>query len=205
MTLFSTFTWLNNFYDAPLIKVVSESVLVSLTATSSLMATAGFIGFLGAFTHRKAILTLYVILAWPVMAGWISVGYLSYRIRNNIKWEQQMSIGWDNFNIERQLIQYKVLRSLIDQFGCCGYLSPLDRAFVDDQCTGLIDSTATNSTTTIQKRDTSQVVASPPCHDGWTGFVSTYLAIAYSVAFTLVPFTLFVFMIGLLACNHIYD
>jgi len=116
----------------------------------------------------------------------------------SVNWEQGMSNVWDSFAGERQLVQYK--------FTCCGYLSVLDRPYVDDQCTGLVDSSFSSpSNSTVFRRDTAQVVNSQACHDNWTRFVASYLMVGYSVAFTLVPFCLFTFMIGMLAANHIYD
>jgi hypothetical protein len=106
------FTWISNFSDAPLIVIVSEAVLTGLTATAALMACTGFLGFLGAFTHRKAILALYALLTWPVLAGWITVGYIGYKNRNSVDWEYTASKNWDDFSTEKQVIQYNV-RSFI--------------------------------------------------------------------------------------------
>lgn len=108
MTLFAMFTWINNFSNAPLIEIVSEALLTGLTATSVLMTTTGFLGFLGAFTHRKAILALYTVLTWPVLAGWITVGYIGYRNRNSADWKIKASQDWSDYGEERQVIQYKV-------------------------------------------------------------------------------------------------
>jgi hypothetical protein len=102
------FTWINNFSDAPLIQIVSEAVLTGLTAASVLMMSTGFLGFLGALTHRKAILALYTLLTWPVRAGWITVGYISYKNRNSVDWEFQSSKSWDAYDTEKQIIQFKV-------------------------------------------------------------------------------------------------
>lgn len=103
----------------------------------------------------------------------------------------------------------------MEQFGCCGYLSVLDRPFVDEQCSGLVDSTpVSDGAGSIFKRQRASIVdadediliqQTPGCQDSWLGFKQSYLQTAYSIAFTIVPLTLATFLIGVLATNHIYD
>jgi hypothetical protein len=79
----------------------------------------------------------------------------------------------------------------------------LDRPFVDEQCAGLIDSSET--LVKRQKTESIRIALTPACHDEWLAFGQSYLLTAYSIAFTLVPLTLLVFIVGVLATNHIYD
>ncbi|KAJ3393835.1 hypothetical protein HDU92_007472 [Lobulomyces angularis] len=171
LTIFSISTWLNNYYDAVLYKAISIVFLILLTVVSTLMALTGLIGFLGAFSHKKFILTFFVILNIPVFAGWVTLGYLTFKEVNSSEFEINISNQWNSYNAEKNLIQSK--------YGCCGYLSHFDRPFVNGRCHGF-----TNSENSIlTKREVNgdvekkpfQVVSTPACHNEWSRFVSKYL------------------------------
>ncbi|KAI8812937.1 Tetraspanin family-domain-containing protein [Cladochytrium replicatum] len=211
------FTWSNNFLYAPFIKLLRLDLLIIATSVSTLMSVVGFLGFLGAFTHRKTLLTVYNVLCWPVLGGFIALAYLAYRDVNGTQWENILSLRWDELYASRQLVQMK--------FNCCGFYSELDRPWVDAQCTGLVDSSPDSSDAGSNSTDMSsnrrlfrrstralkarqQSVTSSGlsgCHDQWDAFASTFLRLTYSVAFAIVPLVLFIFIVGVLASNHIYD
>ncbi|KAI8804344.1 Tetraspanin family-domain-containing protein [Cladochytrium replicatum] len=223
------FTWANNFLYAPFIKLLREDLLIMATGVSGLMSIVGFLGFLGAFTHRKTVLTVYNVLCWPVLGGFIALAYLAYRDVNGTQWENILSLRWDELYASRQLIQMK--------FNCCGFYSELDRPWVDAQCTGLVDSStdtssppttypnsagASNATTAsvspslrrrgrsksqrLERRQQASTTSGlSGCHDAWDSFSSTFLRLTYSVSFAIVPLVLLMFIVGVLGSNHIYD
>jgi hypothetical protein len=202
--LFAIFTWFNNYTVAPLIRSTKPSVLYAITVASALMAIAGFVGFLGAFTHKKVLLIFFVILVWPVMAGYIAVGYLAYGEVNSSQWENNLSKEWGLIGGQRRLIQ--------SEFKCCGFLSNLDRPYADAQCKGLVDSTPTTTSIVshLRRRQLSKPTSENQaeiqgCRNPWFNFAGSYLRLSYIIGFVMIPLCLYIFVIGLLSANHIYD
>lgn len=72
------------------------------------MALTGFLGFLGVLSHRKTIMVFYIMLVWPIIAGWVVVGYMSYNKRNSINYNADLNRDWDAYGADRQVVQLKV-------------------------------------------------------------------------------------------------
>ncbi|TPX57459.1 hypothetical protein PhCBS80983_g03809 [Powellomyces hirtus] len=216
VSLFGVFTLINQYTSASFMRLIRVDILFLVTVTSGLAACVGMIGFLGAFMHRKRIISIHSLLLWPILAGLIVTGYMSYNQLNNAKWNNYLSDKWVGIGDQKAVVQ--------DRYSCCGFYSSLDRPLGMGHC--LIpqfpDSAAASPSQPQQrmrsraKRQTAiaaeiptQPVIDPAakagCYKPWNSFATSFLRTIYISAFSCIPLVLFVFIVGLLAANHIYD
>ncbi|TPX71122.1 hypothetical protein SpCBS45565_g01248 [Spizellomyces sp. 'palustris'] len=217
IALFGLFTFINHYPMALLVRLVCADLLFLITLTTALFASIGFVGFLGAFLHRKKLLTIYSILLWPVLGAALVAGYIAYKDVNGNEWSEQLSERWAVYGDRRADIQNK--------YACCGFYSALDRPILVDHC--VLSSAPLASTANapnphrrnhLFKRQETPANAAPllkqfardpadiqGCYEPWNEFSRWILRMIYICAFSSIPFVLFVFIIGLLAANHIYD
>ncbi|KAI8811638.1 hypothetical protein BJ742DRAFT_124363 [Cladochytrium replicatum] len=214
------FTYAETYSAADLFKIIAPPVLLPLTTVASIvMSIVGFIGFVGAFAHRKNILTVFNVSCWVVLALFIAIGYIGYRDANNTQFENDLALKWDTWTWQRGVVETRL--------NCCGYYSLLDRPFPNAVCAVPVIPSPTTATTTIVAAATTvdpppaaspsptdgearrflirRQTASSPCHDPFVIFASSAMVLVYAVAFTIVPVVLVVFIVSMLASNHIYD
>ncbi|KAJ3166974.1 hypothetical protein HDU88_003063 [Geranomyces variabilis] len=187
-------TLLDRYSTAALVRLIRTDILLLYTITSALAVAVGLVGFLGAFTHRKNIISIHNLLLWPIMAGLIVAGYLSFHQRSDMKWRDYLSDKWDAFGSEKAIVQ--------DQYACCGFYSSLDRPLNTDHCTIPPYVPIPSASTVSAVVDPATF---PGCYEPWHDFTASYLEAIYISAFSCIPLIMFVFIVGLLAANHIYD
>ncbi|KAI8807399.1 hypothetical protein BJ742DRAFT_314581 [Cladochytrium replicatum] len=199
------FTYAETYSAADIFKIIAPSVLLPLTTVASIvMSIVGFIGFVGAFAHRKNILTVFNVSCWVVLGLFIAIGYIGYRDANNTQFENDLALKWDTWTWQRGVVETRL--------NCCGYYSLLDRPFPNAVCAVPVipsPTTTTITTTTIAPAATNVVpppaaspsptdgearrflirrqTASSPCHDPFVIFASSSMVLV------------------MLASNHIYD
>ncbi|KAI8824233.1 Tetraspanin family-domain-containing protein [Fimicolochytrium jonesii] len=234
--LFGIFTFLNNNPTAMVMRMIRVDLLFLLTLTSGALTIVGLVGFLGAFMHRKNILSIHSVLLWPILAGLIVLGYMAYNQLNTSAWDDFLTNKWDTLYDQRGFVQ--------DKFNCCGFFSGLDRPLAVDHCVPpsppAVNQVGAPSTSPQSKRrrqsrpakrqvrlhevgqnvlqgqDTSSsppgpasgtpdFASAPGCYMSWNDHASSFLRTTYICAFCGIPLLLFVFIVGLLASNHIYD
>ncbi|KAJ3025296.1 hypothetical protein HK097_006712, partial [Rhizophlyctis rosea] len=94
LLLFSLFTFLNTYIYAPIIKTILPTVLYLSISLAILMTLTGFIGFLGAFLHWKAVLVVFQVLVVPCLVGDIVIGYLAHQYVHDVHFQTRGTREW---------------------------------------------------------------------------------------------------------------
>ncbi|KAJ8328380.1 hypothetical protein O5D80_003738 [Batrachochytrium dendrobatidis] len=113
-----------------IISLWGSSIVVALMVSGSLQVLFGIVGYFGALLHRKTLLIFFMVAIWPLVFGYLYVGYSTYRQLNATQWEKSLSDSWSTLNTTRGSIQA--------QYNCCGFLSSFDRPFADSKCPTII-------------------------------------------------------------------
>ncbi|KAI8918871.1 hypothetical protein BC831DRAFT_481988 [Entophlyctis helioformis] len=135
---FVLLTFIDYFPRSALYRLWRADILNIVLAIACCQLALSVIGFIGALSHRKPVLTLLMVCLWPLMVGYLYVGYESYRDLHSTQWDKSVNAIWTRNRDSRSLVQ--------TQFHCCGFYSSFDRPFDDYQCQGFVNSTGRSST-----------------------------------------------------------
>ncbi|KAI9096904.1 hypothetical protein DFS34DRAFT_621862 [Phlyctochytrium arcticum] len=202
LTLFCIFTYLGQYPSANLIRLAFNGLLFPTTIVTGLMTLIGLIGFIGAFLHRKHVLSMYSCLLWPILATILVLGYLTFKDVHANDWTNRLSERWDMYATDAVLIQ--------NGNSCCGFYSALDRPIASNTCTATPAPSSLNNPARFRRQfppipENPAPEDIPGCFESWEAYASKITKTIYICAFSSVPFILIIFIVGLLAANHIYD
>ncbi|KAJ3005735.1 hypothetical protein HKX48_000493 [Thoreauomyces humboldtii] len=233
--LLGLFTLLDLYTEAALVRLVRMDVLFLATVTGAVATCVGLVGFTGAFLHRKKVVSIHGLLLWPVVAGLVVTGYMAYNQLNNHTWDDYLSDKWNGYQNDRAYVQDQYnccgYFSALDRPLYAGHCAlsttqtiipttPIARSLpppppppspplrvARGSRTAHRRRQTTNSTTTATTNSTGSIdpAATDGCYLPWDSFSTSYLRGMYICAFACIPLVLFVFVVGLLAANHIYD
>ncbi|KAG6896485.1 hypothetical protein C0992_007977 [Termitomyces sp. T32_za158] len=174
--VFCLLTWFNVWLHADIVRVGNRPELVISTIAASGGVFTALIGWAGILLNNRSFLAVYSFFLWIVFAFLVAPGYMCFR-RQEFNLGGKINAQWSRaLGIEgRARIQ--------NQLSCCGYFSPFVEATVTQTCY-------------------SRSVL-PGCKKPYLDFERTLLKRWFTVAFTLVPFHLFVMITALLCSNHV--
>lgn len=161
---------------ADVVRVGNRPELIISTLAATVGILTSLIGWAGILLNNRAFLAVYSFLCWIVFALLVTPGYITYRHRT-FNLEGKINAQWSrNLGADGRL-------RIQNQLGCCGYFSPFIEATVSATCY-------------------SRAVI-PGCKLHYLTFERLVLERWYTVAFSLVPFHLFVMITALLCSNHV--
>ncbi|KAF9196205.1 hypothetical protein BGZ50_001606 [Haplosporangium sp. Z 11] len=148
---------------------------MSLAASASGIVCA-LIGLVGTLREDRVWLSWYTTLLWPVFTLYVSIGYITFR-RTKEHLRDRLRAEWTyTYSREQRLTIQRNLK-------CCGYLNSNNFGEYDLRCFPMINL--------------------PGCVYKYHRFELKLLNMFWTVAFSIVPFHLFVMISALLCSNHV--
>lgn len=174
--IFCLLTWFLVWERADVVRVGNREELIVSTIAASLGIVTSLIGWAGILLNNRSFLAWYTFLLWICFAFLVTPGYISYKKRT-FNLEGKINSQWS------QDIGAAGRLAIQNQLGCCGYFSPFVLATVSQSCYA------------------RSVL--PGCKGPYMRYERTVLRRWFIVAFSLVPFHLFVMIAALLCSNNV--
>ncbi|KAG0050609.1 hypothetical protein BGZ83_004613 [Gryganskiella cystojenkinii] len=169
--------YMSHRFDYATVMMEFHSNLILLAFAGSVFGiTCAILGFLGVFRENRTLLTIYTTLLWVVFALYVSVGYIAFRrYKNHLN--QHLRDEWmHSYSRDQRLLVQR-------QMKCCGWLSASSNGEYDLRCFPMINL--------------------PGCQFKYREYERALLSTSWTVAFSIVPFQLFVMIVALLCSNHV--
>ncbi|KAG0201765.1 hypothetical protein BGX28_005510 [Mortierella sp. GBA30] len=167
---------LGKFELAPVV-IEFHGNLLKLALSGSVFGIAcALIGLVGVFREDRTWLSWYTTLLWPGFAIYISVGYIAFRrVKSHLR--AHLKDEWlHSYTREQRLIVQRNLK-------CCGYQDPTYYGEYDLRCFPMINL--------------------PGCQHKYNKYEYELLTTCWTIAFSIMPFQLFVMITALLCSNHV--
>ncbi|KAJ3186225.1 hypothetical protein HDU85_007665 [Gaertneriomyces sp. JEL0708] len=103
--LFTVFVYTHSTPLLTTIHLIRPDLLFLMTMISGLATFVGLLGFLGAFLHRKGVISTYDILLWLVLGGCVAIGYMAFHDEHGSGYETRLSARWEVYGNWRGLVQ----------------------------------------------------------------------------------------------------
>lgn len=174
--LFCLLTWFLVWERADVVRVGNREELIVSTVAASLGIVTSLIGWAGILLNNRCFLAWYTFLLWICFVFLVTPGYISYKKRT-FNLEGKINSQWS------QDIGAAGRLAIQNQLECCGYFSPFVLATVSQSCYA------------------RSVL--PGCKGPYMRYERIILRRWFIVAFSLVPFHLFVMIAALLCSNHV--
>ena len=161
---------------APVVLITDSPALILITFSSSLLLLASLVGVTGTLLNSRPILAVYVLLLFPSLISFVSVGYVTYK-KATFSLDAKASEAWNRWYSAgaRTVLQ--------GALGCCGFSGPLHGAAASGVC-----------------YPRSPL---PGCHGPLVRFELDLLTSAWGTVFSLVPLHIANIFVGLLCANHV--
>ncbi|KAH9272368.1 hypothetical protein BASA83_005461 [Batrachochytrium salamandrivorans] len=201
------------FIDTSLyIKIGGVTTIVVLLSMGAVQILAGIVGYCGALLHRKTLLIFFMIAIWPLVFGYLYVGYTTYRQLHSTQWERSISESWNTLNSTQGTFQEQTMGLFKRQDPAPVPDAPVPDAPVPDAPTPDAPTPDTPApapgvpiTPPIAPPGSrGSTPALPGCHNAWAESATQYLRTSYIVSFSIVAFLFLMFVVLILGTNHIY-
>jgi len=174
--IFLLCTWFDVWTHADVVRVGNRTELIFSTTAAAFGIVTSLVGWAGILLNNRSFLAVYTFFLWICFALLVTPGYLTYKKRT-YNLEGKINAQWS------QMLGVGGWLRVQNQLKCCGYFSPFVEAAVSQTCY-------------------SRSVL-PGCKGPYIDFERFVLERWYTIVFGLVPFQIFVIVVGLLCSNHI--